>query len=118
MPVIEIAALPPAAEIDVSSALGDVTSEVAAFLGEEPGGTWAIWRPIAPGHYAEGRDAPASQPAATHPAIVHVLANRSPDQVDPLLEVVGAAVVRALGLEEGNVFVRFEAADPDRTYWG
>jgi len=118
MPVIEIAALPPVEGVDVPTALGDVASEVAGFLGEEPGGTWAIWRSIAPGHYAEGRDAPASQPAATHPALVHVLANRPPDQVAPLLEVVGAAVVRALGLEEGNVFVRFEAADPGRTFWG
>jgi hypothetical protein len=34
------------------------------------------------------------------------------------LEVVGRAVVRAFGLEEGNVFVRFERADPGRMYWG
>ena len=118
MPVIEIAALPPAGEIDVTAALGHVAGEVADFLGEDPRGTWAIWRPIGPGHYAEGHDAPASQPKTTHPAVVHVLANRTPDQVGPLLEVVGAAVVRALGLEEGNVVVRFEAADPERMFWG
>jgi phenylpyruvate tautomerase PptA (4-oxalocrotonate tautomerase family) len=118
MPVIEIAALPPVDDLDVPAALGTVTGEVAAFLEEDPRGTWAIFLPIAPGHYAEGHDAPASQPSATHPAIVRVLANRPPEQVAALLEVVGGAVVRALGLEEGNVFVRFEPADPGRMFWG
>jgi hypothetical protein len=91
---------------------------VAAFLDEDPRGTWAILTPIAPGHYAEGDDAPAGQPAATHPAIVRVLGNRPPEQVGPLLEVVSAAVTRALGLEDGNVFVRFERFDPERMSWG
>ncbi len=118
MPIIEISALAPADDFDVPAALGAVTIEVAAFLGEEPRGTWVIHRPIAPGHYAEGIDAPASQPLETHPAIVRVLANRPPEQVAALLETVGAAVVRAFGLREGNVVVRFEAADPDRMFWG
>ena len=118
MPVIEIAMLAPATDIDVSAALGEVTAEVAAFLGEEPRGTWAIFRPIAPGHYAEGDVAPSTQPADTHPAIVQVFADRPPEEVAALLETVGTEVVRAFGLEEGNVFVRFEPADPDRLFWG
>lgn len=118
MPIIEIEALPPGDGHDVSAALGAVTTEVAAFLGEEPRGTWAIHRPIAPGHYAEGTDAPSAQPAETHPAIVRVFASRPPDEVPALLETVGAAVVRAFGLGEGNVVVLFEAADPDRMFWG
>ena len=118
MPVIEISSLDPAGGLDVSIALGKVTTEVAAFIGEEPRGTWAIFRPIAAGHYAEGVDAPASQPEETHPAIVRVLANQPPEQVAALLETVGAAVVRAFGLEDGNVFVRFEPTDPDFLYWG
>ena len=118
MPIIEIATLAPADGLDVSTALGAVTTEVAAFLDEDPRGTWAIYRPIAPGHFAEGTDAPATQPAETHPAIVRVFANRPPDEVPALLEVVAAAVVRAFGLREGNIVVLFEAADPDRMFWG
>ncbi len=118
MPVIEITMLAPAADIDVTAALGKVTAEVAEFLGEEPRGTWAIFRPIAPGHYAEGNVAPFTQPTGTHPAIVQVFADRPPEEVAALLEAVGAGVVRAFGLEEGNVFVRFEPADPDRLFWG
>jgi phenylpyruvate tautomerase PptA (4-oxalocrotonate tautomerase family) len=118
MPVIEIATLPPAHDLDVARALAAVTTEVADFLGEDPRGTWAIYHPIAPGHYAEGDDAPAVQPATTHPAIVRVFANRPPERAADLLAIVGAAVVRAFGLEEGNVFVRFEPADPDRMFWG
>jgi phenylpyruvate tautomerase PptA (4-oxalocrotonate tautomerase family) len=118
VPIIEIGALAPAGGLDVSAALGAVTTEVAAFLDEDPRGTWAIYRPIEPGHFAEGTDAPATQPAETHPAIVRVFANRPPEQVATLLEVVAAAVVRAFGLGEGNVVVLFEAADPDRMLWG
>jgi len=118
VPILEIGALAPVGGLDVSAALGAVTTEVAAFLDEEPGGTWAIYRPIAPGHYAEGSIAPPSQPAETHPAIVRVFAERPPDEVPALLEAVGEAVVRALGLGEGNVVVLFEPADPDRMFWG
>ena len=118
MPVIEIVALRPVEELDVPTALGAVTTEVAAFLEEEPRGTWAIFHAIEPGHFAEGTDAPSSQPVQTHPAIVRVFANRPPDQAAGLLEAVGTAVVRAFGLREGNVFVRFEPADPERMYWG
>jgi phenylpyruvate tautomerase PptA (4-oxalocrotonate tautomerase family) len=118
MPVIEIATLPPARDLDVAQALAAVTTEVASFLSEDPRGTWAIYHPIAAEHYAEGDDAPAVQPATTHPAIVRVFANRPPDRAADLLATVGAAVVRAFGLEEGNVFVRFEPADPDRMFWG
>jgi phenylpyruvate tautomerase PptA (4-oxalocrotonate tautomerase family) len=118
MPVIEIAALLPADGLDVSTALGAVATEVAAFLDEDPRGTWAVFREIEPGHYAEGTDAPAAQPVETHPAIVQVFANRPPEQAAGLLEAVGTAVVKAFGLREGNVFVRFEPADPDRMYWG
>ena len=42
MPIIEMAALPPGEDRDVSAALGAVTTEVAAFLGEDPRGTWAM----------------------------------------------------------------------------
>ena len=118
MPVIEISALGSAEPIDVPASLAKVTTAVAAFLDEDPRGTWAILRPIAPGHYAEGEDVPARQPAETHPAIVHVFASRTPEQVGGLLESVGRAVVEAFGLEEGNVFERFEAADPERMFWG
>ena len=118
MPVIEISTLPTSDDIDLSSALGEVAAEVADFLREEPRGTWAIHHPIAPGSYAEGRDAPRSQPSETHPAIVRVLANREPKEVSGLLRAVGDAVVRAFALEEGNVVVVWEPADPDRMFWG
>jgi phenylpyruvate tautomerase PptA (4-oxalocrotonate tautomerase family) len=117
MPIIEIQALPPAGEIDIASALSYVTGSVAAYLGEEPGGTWAIWRPVEPGAYAEGAGTPAAQPHGTHPAIVDVFANHREDPAG-LLREVGRAVVEAFGLDDGNVVVRLTEADPTRVYWG
>jgi phenylpyruvate tautomerase PptA (4-oxalocrotonate tautomerase family) len=117
MPIIEITSLPPAQEIDIGSALARVTSTVATHLGEEPRGTWAIWRRVEPEAYAEGVEAPVAQPRATHPAIVDVFAGRRDDAAE-LLRVVGRAVVDAFGLDDGNVVVRLAEADPDRVYWG
>ena len=117
MPIIEIIALPPAEEIDVRNGLVHVTNTVAAFLGEEPRGTWAIFRPVEPGAYAEGTDAPSTQPRSTHPAIVDVFASPRDDQAE-LLRIVGRAVVEAFGLDDGNVVVRLTEAEPGRVYWG
>jgi phenylpyruvate tautomerase PptA (4-oxalocrotonate tautomerase family) len=117
VPIIEITALPPTRTIDVPQALGRVATAVADALGEEPSGTWALWRPVPPGGYAEGADAPATQPAGTHPAIVEVFAGRRDDPAG-LMRVVGRAVVEAFGLDDGNVVVRLRDADPDHVWWG
>jgi hypothetical protein len=117
VPIIEIWALPHGPAIDVPSALTTVTTDVAAFLHEEPRGTWAIFHPIGSGHFAEGDDAPATQPQQTHPALVRVFANRRPELVPSLLEAVGDAVVRAFDLSADNVVVRFEPADLTRMHW-
>jgi phenylpyruvate tautomerase PptA (4-oxalocrotonate tautomerase family) len=117
MPIIEIHTLPQGRDVDVPAALAEVTSAVAAFLGEEPRGTWAIWRPLEPGAYAEGADAPSAQPRGTHPAIVDVFAGHR-DDTPEFLRTVGRAVVEAFGFDDGNVFVRLTEAEPGRVYWG
>ena len=117
MPIIEIQSLPPTGEVEISSALAHVTSRVAAYLGEEARGTWAIWRAVEPGAYAEGVDAPAAQPRGTHPAIVDVFAAHR-DDAGGLLREVGRAVVEGFGLDDGNVVVRLTEADHERVYWG
>lgn len=117
MPIIEITSLRPEEPFDAAAALGEVTTAVASYLGEDPRGTWAIWRPVDPGAYAEGADAPASQPRETHPAIVDVFAGRREDPAS-LMRMVGDAVVRAFGLDDGNVVVRLTDADEAHVSWG
>jgi phenylpyruvate tautomerase PptA (4-oxalocrotonate tautomerase family) len=117
MPIIEITALQPDGPFDVAAALASVTTDVASYLGEDPRGTWAIWRPVEPGAYAEGADAPGSQPRGTHPAIVDLFAGRREDPA-ALMRVVGRAVVEAFGLDDGNVVVRLTDADDAHVSWG
>jgi hypothetical protein len=117
VPIIEIHALPPDSGLDVPTALAEVTGAVAAYLGEAPRGTWAIWRPVQPGAYAEGADAPSTQPRGTHPAIVDVFAGRR-DDAPELLRAVGRAVVDAFALDDGNVVVRLTGAETRRVYRG
>ena len=117
MPIVEITTLPPEGSLDVAAALSRVTTAVASYLGEDPRGTWALWRPVGAGAYAEGADAPATQPRSTHPPIVDVFAGRR-DDPEELMAVVGRAVLEAFGLEDGNVVVRPRGADDAHVWWG
>lgn len=111
---MEITALPQPARVDVSAALTAVTNALAEELGEKPSGTWATWRTLDPGCYAEGADAPPTQPRATHPPLVRVTAfvGRPPDVVARMLERIAETLADALALEPGNVFVRYDERRP------
>ncbi len=78
------------------------------------------WQTLAAGCYSEGGDAPATQPHATHPPIVRILAfeGRPPDLVERVLTDVADAVVRELGLAAGNAFVHWETLQAGMVYTG
>jgi phenylpyruvate tautomerase PptA (4-oxalocrotonate tautomerase family) len=118
VPIVQVEALPQAPGVEVEQALATLCGEVAALLGEEPSGTWATWRTL--DHYVEGGDAPAVQPTSTHPPIVRLIAyrGREPEVVTELLRCAAGVLGRELRLEEGNVFVVYEEAQPRRLYTG
>jgi phenylpyruvate tautomerase PptA (4-oxalocrotonate tautomerase family) len=120
MPVVRISALPQRGGHPPERALAAVTHALADLLDEEPSGTWATWHEIPAGRYVEGGDAPAFQPAATHPPLVEVVAfaGRPPELVGRMLETVADVLVRELELEPGNVFVRYVEATAGRLYTG
>jgi phenylpyruvate tautomerase PptA (4-oxalocrotonate tautomerase family) len=120
VPIVRISALPQPGGVEPERALAAVTHALADLLGEEPSGSWATWTEIPPGRYAEGGDAPALQPAATHPPLVDVIAfeGRPPDVVERMLTTVAEALERELGLGRGNVFVRYVEATDGRLYTG
>lgn len=120
MPVIEISALPQPVGVDPAAALRAVTQAVAAVLGEDERGTWATWQAIEPGAFAEGAEAPAVQPRSTHPPLVRVTAfeGRPADVIAQVLTATAEALAGALGLDPGNVFVRYEEATAGRLYTG
>jgi phenylpyruvate tautomerase PptA (4-oxalocrotonate tautomerase family) len=120
MPVVRISALPQRGGRPPEQVLAAVTHALAELLGEQPTGTWATWHEIPAGRYVEGGDAPAFQPAATHPPLVEVVAfeGRPPDLVERMLETVAEVLARELELEPGNVFVRYVEATAGRLYTG
>jgi phenylpyruvate tautomerase PptA (4-oxalocrotonate tautomerase family) len=120
MPVVRISALPQPGGLEPERALAAVTHALADLLGEEPSETWATWDEIPPGRYVEGGDAPALQPAATHPPLVEVIAfeGRPPDLVERVLTTVAEVLESELRLERGNVFVRYVEAASGRLYTG
>jgi phenylpyruvate tautomerase PptA (4-oxalocrotonate tautomerase family) len=120
MPVVSISALPQRGGRPPEQVLAAVTHALAELLGEQPSGTWATWHEIPAGRYVEGGDAPAFQPAATHPPLVEVVAfeGRPPDVVERMLETVAEVLARELDLEPGNVFVRYVEATAGRLYTG
>jgi phenylpyruvate tautomerase PptA (4-oxalocrotonate tautomerase family) len=120
MPVIEVAALPQAAHVDVSRVAATLSSAVASELGEDPSGTWVVWRTIEPGSYVEGRDAPTVQPDSTHPPLVRVIAyeGRSTETISRILATAADTLVAELGLAEGNAFAVWDEQQAGKVYSG
>ena len=120
MPILEVSALPQPAGVDVGAVSTALTRAVASELGEDPGGTWVVWRTVGAGHYAEGDVAPTIQPRSTHPPLVRVVAfeGRPPMLVSRILTVVAETLVGGLGLSPGNAFVLWDEARAGRLYTG
>jgi hypothetical protein len=118
--VVRISALPQRGGHPPERALAAVAHALAELLEEEPAGSWATWEEIPAGRYAEGGDAPAYQPASTHPPLVELVAfeGRPPELVERMLETVADVLARELDLEPGNVFVRYVEATAGRLYTG
>jgi phenylpyruvate tautomerase PptA (4-oxalocrotonate tautomerase family) len=118
VPIVQVEALPQAHGVEVDHALATLCSEIAALLDEEPSGTWATWRTLE--HYVEGSVAPSVQPTSTHPPIVRLIAYRGRESavVAELLRRTAGVLARELRLEEGNVFVVYEEAQPARLFTG
>jgi phenylpyruvate tautomerase PptA (4-oxalocrotonate tautomerase family) len=118
VPIVQVEALPQAPGVEVEQALATLCGEIAGLLGEEPSGTWATWRTLE--HYVEGSEGPSAQPASTHPPVVRLIAyrGREPETVAELLRRTASVLARALRLEDGNVFVLYEEAQPGRLYTG
>jgi hypothetical protein len=118
VPIVHVEALPQAPGVEVGPALATLCGEIAAVLGEPPSGTWATWRTLE--HYLEGSDAPKVQPPSTHPPLARLIAyrGRQPEVVAELLRLVAEVLARELRLEDGNVFVLYEEAQPGRLYTG
>jgi hypothetical protein len=120
MPVVEVTALPQPAGVDVGAATAALARAVSSALGEEPAGTWVVWRTVEPGRYLEGADAPAVQPPSTHPPLARVIAyeGRPADLIARVLSAAAGALVAELGLEAGNAFVTWDEVHAGRVYTG
>ena len=120
MPLLDVAALPQPDHVDLGTVEAALIHAVAAELDEEPSGTWVVWRALEPGRYAESGNAPALQPASTHPPLVRVIAyeGRSPEIVARVLVAVAETLVRELGLAAGNAFVMWDELHAGRVYTG
>ena len=120
MPILDVTALPQPDHVDIGRVEAALIQAVAAEFDEEPSGTWVVWRALEPGRYAENGDAPALQPASTHPPLVRVIAyeGRSPEIVARVLVAVAETLVRELGLASGNAFVMWDELQAGRVYTG
>ena len=120
MPILDVTALPQPDNVNLGTVEAALIQAVAAELDEEPSGTWIVWRALESGRYAENGDAPALQPASTHPPLVRVIAyeGRSPEIVARVLVAVAETLVRELGLASENAFVMWDELQAGRVYTG
>ncbi|MCC5824245.1 MAG: hypothetical protein LAT64_11215 [Phycisphaerales bacterium] len=120
MPIVEIAALPQPASVDIPKVLDRVALALASAIECEPGVVWAVWKPIAPGGYVVRGHAPATQPQESHDPIARISAfhGRSDEVIARTVEAVGRTLAGCLGLEPGQVFVCYDELYPGRVFTG
>jgi len=116
MPLIEIKALKPRADVDAGRALKNAAWELAKVLGVPPEKVRAVWIPVE--CYAEGDKTISEQPSDTHPPIVSVYAfeGRPPALVEKAILCVAENVCRDLKLAPGNVWVHYTSMGAGTLY--
>ncbi len=118
---MQVTALRQRVGTDLDAASRAIVLAVSREIEEDPQGTWVTWQTLPAGTYREGEnDAPAEQPAATHPPLVRINAfeGRSPETIARVLSAVAGAVVRELELDPGNVFVVWDELHAGRLHTG
>ena len=118
MPIVEIAALPQRAHVNVARTLESVSSELAKVLGVRPQAVKAIWTSLPPNHYAEGGAAAAEQPPRTHPPLASItaLSGRPPELIEKAIACVAEALAKELGLPLENLLVVYHEIPPGRLF--
>lgn len=117
MPVVSIRALP-AAGLDRTRAATRISEVIAAAAGVRPGDIWVVWSELAAGSYVIAGNAPAEQPANTHPPLVEIssASGRPPDIVEAILAAAARAVAEQLSIAEDDVRVCYAEIPARRLY--
>lgn len=105
MPVIHISALPQPDPSVVQAALTATCVAVSQVYGCDERAVWAVWHPIEPGAYVEGRVGAETQPADTHPPICEIWSfeGRSEQDIEKILTTLAESLSQALRIPN-NVF--------------
>ena len=85
-----------------------------------PHHVWATWHEIAESRYIEGDRSARVQPSATHPPIVRLISfeGKSDATIEKMLNAAALALVSALRLDDGNVFITYDEASSGRIHTG
>lgn len=104
MPLIEIHALPPFAEVDVDEVVRELNLAVSSALGCRLDAVWTVWHSI-DGPFARGDSVSLVQHPETHGPIVHVYLKRSPSETELVSEMIARVLEQRLSLAPDNVFI-------------
>jgi hypothetical protein len=91
VPLIEINALTPG-DADVAEILRRLNAAVAETLGCRPDAVWTTWRPLDAGYAVGDEVAMGGTAPSTHPPLVHVYINRTPEQIDAVCETIASVL--------------------------
>lgn len=112
MPFIHVKSLP----LDSGAASDDlvvgIVADFAAATGIGLEHVTATWEFLRPGHYAAAGRAPYSQPEASHPVLVDLLAPdfNSPERIETMLLAVAGSIAKRAGIPLANIFINHRPA--------
>jgi len=112
MPFVHVRALPLEGDFDPGAVVRAISAEIAQAAGVDEKHMTVTWHTFAPDHYASSGITAPTQPPASHPVLVELVAPDfiPPEQVEKLLRATAAAVARCARVSPENVFVEFRGA--------
>lgn len=118
MPVIQIKSLPFADAADTAGVLEGLCADFARDTGIGIEYVTATWEWLEPGHYAVGGESAATQPEASHPLLVDLLAPdlNAAGGVEAMLIAIADSLAARTGIARANVFITQRSARSGRVF--
>lgn len=118
MPFIHIKSLPFADAPDIAGVLEGLCADFARATGIGIEHVTATWEWLEPGHYAVGGNSAATQPDASHPLLIDLLApdfNAAGD-VEGMLVAIADSLAARTGIARANLFINQRSAHSGRVF--
>lgn len=112
MPFIHVKSLPLDNALATDTLVEGIVADFTAATGIDLEQVTATWEFLRPGYYAAEGTAPCSQPEASHPVLVDLLAPdfNPPERIETMLRAVAGSIAKRAGISLDSIFINHRPA--------